>query len=73
MNFAILSLVGGVAGSDPVVNAMTAVIAAMADVFSLVGTVVTQITGQPILLFCLAAGLVPIGISTFSMLKGAAR
>ncbi len=52
---------------------MTDVISAMTDVFSLVGTVVDEITGQPILLFCLAAGLVPIGISIFKQLKGAAR
>ena len=54
-------------------SAMSAVITAMSDVFTLVGTVVTQITGQPILLFCLAAGLVPIGIGVFSQLKNAAR
>ena len=48
---------------------MQAVIAAMSDVFSLTGTVVTQITSQPILLFCLAAGLVPIGIKMFGKLK----
>jgi len=52
---------------------MTAIIAAMADVFSLVGTVVTEITTQPILLFFLAAGCVPVGIGLFKMLKRAAR
>jgi len=58
----------------PVVKtAMEAVIAAMNDVFTLSGTVITQITNQPILLFCLAAGLVPIGINVFSRLKNAAR
>ncbi len=54
-------------------TAMDTVIAAMADVFELVGTCVTEITGQPILLFCLAAGIVPIGISIFRQLKKAAR
>lgn len=54
-------------------SAMTTIITAMSDVFNLVGSVVTQITGQPVLLFCLAAGLVPIGISVFSQLKNAAR
>lgn len=54
-------------------TAMETVIAAMSDVFSLVGTVVTQITSQPILLFCLAAGMVPVGISIFRSLKRAAR
>jgi hypothetical protein len=52
---------------------MTEIIGAMSDVFSLVGTTVTEITAQPILLFCLAAGLVPIGISLFSRLKRAAK
>lgn len=52
---------------------MEAVITAMTDVFTLSGTVVTQITTQPILLFCLAAGLVPVGINIFKRLKSAAR
>ena len=52
---------------------METVIAAMTDVFTLSGTVVTEITKQPILLFCLAAGLVPVGIHIFSSLKNAAR
>lgn len=52
---------------------MEAVIGAMTDVFTLSGTVVDQITKQPILLFCLAAGLVPVGIHIFSSLKNAAR
>ena len=51
---------------------MEAVITAMTDVFSLVGTVVTQITSQPILLFCLAASLAGVGISMFSRLRHAA-
>lgn len=48
---------------------MTAIIAAMNDAFTLVGTVVTQITGQPVLLFCLAASLIPVGIGIFSSLR----
>lgn len=52
---------------------MESVIGAMGDAFELVGTVVTQITTQPILLFCLAAGLIPIGIGIFRSLKRAAR
>jgi hypothetical protein len=52
---------------------MSDVITAMAGVFELVGSIVTQITSQPILLFCLAAGLVPIGIGLFKMLKRAAK
>ena len=52
---------------------MSAIITAMTDVFSLAGTVVTQITQQPILLFCLAASLIPVGIVIFMSLKNAAR
>ena len=56
------------AGAEVAKSAMETVIAAMSD-----GTVVTEITKQPILLFCLAAGLVPVGIHIFSSLKNAAR
>ena len=52
---------------------MEAVITAMSDVFDLTGTVLTQITSQPVLLFIFAAGMIPIGIRTFKRLKGAAR
>ena len=61
------------AGAEVAKTGMEAVITAMTDVFSLSGTVVTQITNQPILLFCLAAGMVPIGINIFKRLKSAAR
>ena len=43
------------------------------DVFSLVGKVLTEITGTPILLFFLAAGLIPVGISLFKRLKSGAK
>ena len=52
---------------------METVINAMGDVWSLVGTTITKITEQPILLFLLAAGFVPIGINLFKRLKRAAR
>lgn len=52
---------------------MESVITAMGDVFGMVGTVVTAITGQPILLFCLAASLSGVGISMFRKLKSVAR
>lgn len=52
---------------------MTEVIAAMGDVLGLVGTAVGVITGEPILLFFLAAGLVPIGFEIFKAAKGAAQ
>ena len=61
------------ASTEVAKSAMETVIAAMSDVFTLSGTVVTEITKQPILLFCLAAGLVPVGIGIFSRLKNAAR
>lgn len=60
-------------GVEVAATGMEAVIKAMTDVFTLSGTVITQITGQPILLFCLAAGMVPIGINIFKRLKSAAR
>ena len=61
------------AGAEVAKSAMETVIAAMTDVFTLSGTVVTEITKQPVLLFCLAAGLVPVGIGIFARLKNAAR
>lgn len=64
---------GAEAGGEVAKSAMETVIAAMADVFTLSGTIVTEITKQPILLFCLAAGLVPVGIGIFARLKNAAR
>ena len=54
-------------------NAVDAVITAMSDVFTLSGNIITQITGQPILLFCLAASLVPVGIGIFRSLMNVAR
>lgn len=63
----------GEGGGEVVQSAMANIIAAMTDVFSLAGTVVTEITTQPILLFCLAASLVPVGIGIFHSLKNAAR
>lgn len=64
------------AGGDSVEVAKTAVdavITAMSDVFTLSGNIITQITGQPILLFCLAASLVPVGIGIFRSLMNVAR
>ena len=63
------------AGDSVVVakTAVDAVITAMSDVFTLSGNIITQITGQPILLFCLAASLVPVGIGIFRSLMNVAR
>lgn len=52
---------------------MEAIILAMADVWSLVGTTVTEIAKQPVLLFLLASSLVPIGIKLFGRLKRAVK
>ena len=48
---------------------MEAIITAVGDVFSLVGTTVTQITAQPILVFFLAASFAGVGIGIFKKLK----
>lgn len=52
---------------------MSTIITAMSDVFDLVGTVITEMTSVPILLFMLAASLIPLGIGIFRKLKRAAR
>ena len=52
---------------------MTAIISAMSDAFTLVGTVLTNITGQPVLLIFLAASLIPVGIRIFRSHKRAAK
>lgn len=52
---------------------MQTIIAATSDAFNLVGTVIEQITGQPVLLFLLATSLIPVGIGVFRQLKRAAR
>lgn len=52
---------------------MADIIAAMSDAFTLVGTVITNITSVPILMFFLAASLIPVGIGIFKGLKRAAR
>lgn len=54
-------------------TAMTTIITALSDV----GTIVTEafgvITGTPILLFFLAAGLLPVGFKVFKMAKKTAK
>lgn len=60
-------------GVEVAKTAVDAVITAMNDVFTLSGNIITQITGQPILLFCLAASLVPVGIGIFRSLMNVAR
>lgn len=60
-------------GVEVAKTAVDAVITAMSDVFTLSGNIITQITGQPILMFCLAASLVPVGIGIFRSLMNVAR
>lgn len=60
-------------GVEVAKTAVDAVITAMSDVFTLSGNIITKITGQPILLFCLAASLVPVGIGIFRSLMNVAR
>lgn len=60
-------------GVEVAKTAVDAVITAMSDVFTLSGNIITQTTGQPILLFCLAASLVPVGIGIFRSLMNVAR
>ena len=60
-------------GVEVAKTAVDAAITAMSDVFTLSGNIITQITGQPILLFCLAASLVPVGIGIFRSLMNVAR
>lgn len=60
-------------GVEVAKTVVDAVITAMSDVFTLSGNIITQITGQPILLFCLAASLVPVGIGIFRSLMNVAR
>lgn len=64
----------GEIGMEPsTTTGMEAIIAAMSDCFDLVGTVIDEITSVPVLLFLLAASLLPVGISLFRRLKNAAR
>lgn len=48
---------------------MEAIITAVSGVFSLVGTTVTEIQKIPVLLFFLAASLVPVGLALFKKMK----
>ena len=43
------------------------------EVICHIPTVITNITGQPVLLFFLAASLIPVGIRIFRSLKRAAK
>lgn len=52
---------------------METILAAASDGIEFVGTIITAITGQPLLLFHMACGLIPVGVGLFLTLKRAAR
>lgn len=52
---------------------MEDLITAVSSVMSVVGSCVTFLLGQPLLLFFLAAGLVPVGFAIFKSAKRAAK
>ena len=52
---------------------MDGIIGAMDSVISMLGKVMDAITSQPLLLFLLAAGLVPVIIGVFVHFKRASR
>lgn len=52
---------------------MEAVITSMGDVLEFSGTILTEITNNPILLFIFAAGLVPIGFRVLSGIMNTAK
>ena len=54
-------------------TSIATVLSGVGDAFDLVGTIITQITAEPLLLFLLAAALIPIGVWVFQLLKGASR
>lgn len=56
--------------AEATTTGMSAVTTAMGEVLDFGGTILTEITENPILLFIFAAGLLPIG---FRVLKGLKR
>lgn len=59
--------------SETPVSGMKPIIDAMGDAFSLVGTTLTKIMEQPLLLFLLAASVIPVVVGIFLCLKNASR
>lgn len=52
---------------------VSTVTGAMGDAFAMVGTVLSQIASQPILLLVLAVSFIPIGVKVFRLLKHAVK
>lgn len=53
-------------------NALTTLIGAVPQLFDLVGTVITQVVGNPILTFFAAIPVVSVGVGILRKLVGAA-
>ena len=52
---------------------MSAITGAIADVVTVIGEVFTALTGNALLVFFLAAGLLGVGIGMFKKLRSAAK
>ena len=58
---------------EVVVTGMTEITAGIETITTVVGSVFTMITGNPLLAAFAGAGLLAVGIGVFSAIKGAAR
>lgn len=58
---------------ETVPTMMETILAAADQGIDFVGTILDAIVAQPLLLFLLACGLIPLGVSLFRTLKNAAR
>lgn len=54
-------------------SALETIIAAVPDLFTLVGTVITQIVGNPVLTFFAAIPIVSVGVHILRKLVGASN
>lgn len=61
------------ASAEATTTGMEAVLTSMGSVIEFAGTILTEITGNPILCFIFGAGLVPIGFRVLSGLKRTAK
>lgn len=52
---------------------MGVILTGIADVISVIGTTFTAMTGNPLLVFYLAAGVLSTGVGSLMTLKGAAH
>ena len=61
------------AGGETTTGVMDKVLNAVGSVLDFAGTILDRIVENPLLLFILAAGLVPIGLEVFSNLRRTAK